>query len=77
MFLNSIIIDSFACFKHFTANFTSGTNVIIGRNGAGKTSLIKGLVYLMNFLFTNDRSMGDNFLSSGNPDLKMSSIKYN
>lgn len=77
MFIKSITIDSFACFNHFTANFTGGTNVIIGRNGAGKTSLIRGLVYLMNFLFTNDRSMGDKFLSAGNPDLKMSSIKHN
>ena len=75
MFLEKIIIDSFACFKQFTASFTYGTNVIIGRNGAGKTSLIRSLVYLMNFMFTNDRSMGDTFLSAGNPDLKMSSIK--
>lgn len=77
MILKSITIDSFACFRNFTAGFTGGTNVIIGRNGAGKTSLIKGLVYLMNFLFTNDRSMGDKFLSAGNPDLKMNSIKHN
>lgn len=76
MFLKSITIDSFACFKHFSAGFTCRTNVIIGRNGAGKTSLVRGLVYLMNFLFTNDRSMGDKFLSAGNPDLKMSSIKH-
>lgn len=75
MFLEKIIIDSFACFKHFAASFTCGTNVIIGRNGAGKTSLIRSLVYLMNFMFTNDRSMGDTFLSAGNPDLKMSSIR--
>ena len=77
MFLKRITIDSFACFRHFAADFTGGTNVIIGRNGAGKTSLIRGLVYLMNFLFTNDRSMGDRFLSAGNPDLKMNSIKHN
>lgn len=76
MFLQSITIDRFACYRHFEAIFKEGTNVIVGRNGAGKTSLIKGLVYLMNFMFTNDRSMGNDFLSAGNPDLKMSSIRY-
>lgn len=76
MFLQTIVIDQFTCFKHFEVTFKEGTNVIIGRNGAGKTSLIKGLVYLMNFLFTNDRSMGENFLAAGNPDLKMSSVKF-
>lgn len=77
MFLQNIIIDGFACFKHFEATFADNVNIIIGRNGAGKTSLIKSLVYLMNFLFTTDRSMGDDFLSAGNPDLKMSSVKHN
>jgi len=77
MFLKNIAIDRFACYKHFEATFKEGTNIVIGRNGAGKTSLIKGLAYLMNFMFTNDRSMGNDFLSAGNPDLKMSSIKYN
>ncbi len=75
MFLKRITIDNYSCFKQFDVELTEGINVIIGRNGAGKTSLIKSLVYLMNFMFTNDRSMGDNFLSAGNPDLKMISIK--
>ena len=50
--------------------------VVIGRNGAGKSSLIRALVYSLYFMFTNDRSMGDDFLSAGNPDLKMRSIKF-
>ena len=75
MFLRRVTIDNYSCFKQFDVQLAEGINVIIGRNGAGKTSLIKSLVYLMNFMFTNDRSMGDHFLSAGNPDLKMSSIK--
>lgn len=75
MFLQKIVIDNFACFRHFEASFSRGVNVIIGKNGAGKTSLIRALSYLMNFIFTNDRSMGDEFLSAGNPDLKMNSMK--
>lgn len=76
MRIKEIQIDNFACFKHFEAKFTPGVNVVIGRNGTGKTSLIKGLVYTLNFIFTNDKSMGDNYLSSGNPDLKMSSVRF-
>ena len=75
MFLRRVKIDNYSCFKQFDVQLAEGINVIIGRNGAGKTSLIKSLVYLMNFMFTNDRSMGDHFLSAGNPDLKMTSIK--
>ncbi|EFC69930.1 AAA family ATPase [Prevotella sp. oral taxon 317] len=75
MFLRRVTIDNYSCFKQFDVQLAEGINVIIGRNGAGKTSLIKSLVYLMNFMFTNDRSMGDHFLSAGNPDLKMTSIK--
>ena len=48
----------------------------LGRNGVGKTSLIKAIVYSLHFIFTNDKSMGDDFLSAGNPDLKMSSLSY-
>lgn len=53
-----------------------GVSLLIGKNGAGKTSLIKSMVYAMHFLFTNDKSMGDDYLSAGNPDLKMRSIEY-
>jgi len=56
--------------------FAPGVSVIIGRNGAGKTSLIRAIVYSLYFMFTNDRSMGDDFLSAGNPDLKMRSIRF-
>lgn len=73
MQLTQIDIKNFVCFKNFKAEFTADINVIIGRNGAGKSSLIRALVYTMNFMFTNDKSMGNNYLSAGNPDLKMNS----
>jgi len=55
---------------------SDGVSLLIGKNGAGKTSLIKAIVYAMHFLFTNDKSMGDDYLSAGNPDLKMRSMEY-
>ena len=75
MYLTKVDITNFACFNHFEAEFAPGVNIVIGRNGSGKTSLIKGIKYVMNFIFTNDKSMGDKYLSAGNPDLLMSSIK--
>lgn len=76
MLYRKLVIDNFLCFDHFEMQFAPGVSVIIGRNGAGKSSLIRALVYSLYFMFTNDRSMGDDFLSVGNPDLKMRSIKF-
>jgi predicted ATP-binding protein involved in virulence len=71
MKLNRLVIDNFRCFKHYEVEFASGTTVLIGKNGTGKTSLIHAIHYALSFIFTQDRSMGDDFLSAGNPDLKV------
>lgn len=76
MKIQKIIIDNFRCFKHFEISFPVGVSLLIGRNGAGKTSLINAIVYALHFIFTNEKSIGDDFLSAGNPDLKMTSIGY-
>ena len=76
MLYKKLVIDNFLCFDHFEMQFAPGVSVVIGRNGAGKSSLIRALVYSLYFMFTHDRSMGDDFLSAGNPDLKMRSIKF-
>lgn len=76
MLYKKLVIDKFLCFDHFEMQFAEGVSVIIGRNGAGKTSLIRALVYSLYFMFTSDHSMGDDFLAAGNPDLKMRSIEF-
>lgn len=73
---NKLIIDNFRCFKHFEVDFANDVSIIIGKNGAGKTSLIKAIVCSLYFMFTNDRSLGDDFLAAGNPDLKMKSPDF-
>lgn len=55
---DKLIIDNFRCFKHFEVDFANEVSIIIGRNGAGKTSLIKAIVYSLYFMFTHDRSLG-------------------
>lgn len=77
MFLRSLDIENFICLKHFHIDFAPGVSVIIGRNGAGKTSLLKALLYAMNFIFTTDKTMGKDLLTAGNPDLKIKSIDLN
>lgn len=76
MKLKRLIIDNFRCFKHFDIKFAPDVSIIIGKNGAGKTSLISAIVYSLYFIFTNDRSAGNDFLSAGNPDLKMKSPSH-
>lgn len=71
-----LVIDNFKCFKHFEVDFAPDVSIIIGKNGAGKTSLINAIVYSLYFMFTNDRSLGEDFLSAGNPDLKMKSPDF-
>ncbi|MDE5927252.1 MAG: AAA family ATPase, partial [Duncaniella sp.] len=40
MKLSSIDIANFRGFERFSLNLTEGVNVLIGRNGSGKTTVI-------------------------------------
>ncbi|MDR3339306.1 MAG: AAA family ATPase [Candidatus Symbiothrix sp.] len=71
MKLNKLVIDNFRCFKHYEIEFAPSITVLIGKNGTGKSSLIHAIHYALSFIFTNDSSMGNDFLSAGNPDLKV------
>ncbi|MDR0895177.1 MAG: AAA family ATPase [Prevotellaceae bacterium] len=71
-----LVVDNFRCFEHFEIDFARDVSIIIGKNGAGKTSLIKSIVYSLYFMFTSDRSSGNDFLAAGNPDLTMKSPDF-
>ncbi len=73
MYINKLIIQNFHCYKDFEITFARSANVLIGRNGAGKSSLLKALVYALYFMFSKDRSFGKDNLTVGNPDLGMKS----
>lgn len=77
MRLKNIDIKNVLCYKHFHTDFADGINVFIGRNGSGKTSLIKSVVYGLNFIMSNDKSLECDFVTSGNPDLGMRSVEIN
>lgn len=65
MILKELKINNFKCFDEFSIQFTPGVNVVIGKNGAGKSALIHAIHHLLSFIFSNDKSLGSNFLSSG------------
>ncbi|MDR1379225.1 MAG: AAA family ATPase [Synergistaceae bacterium] len=43
LYLESIRLINYACFKEITVEFTSGFNVVAGVNGIGKTSLLEAI----------------------------------
>lgn len=75
MNIRTIDIKDFRCFKTFKCQFKPGVNVLIGRNGAGKTTLIHAIHKAMSFIFSNDRSLGKEFLSQGNNTLNVRGFK--
>ena len=74
MILKSVSVENFRAFKNFSMSFAPKVSVLIGKNGAGKSSLLQSLIYALNFIFSDEESLGDTFIASGNPDLKMESM---
>ena len=71
MILKKVKIQNFRCFKNYEMDFKAGVTVLIGKNGAGKTSLLNAIRYGLSVFFSNDSKMGDDLLILGNPDLKV------
>ena len=53
MFLNHISIKNFRAYKEFECEFTQGVNLVIGDNGAGKTSLLTAVAYYLSAQLSN------------------------
>ncbi len=74
MKLKTISFSNYRCFPNFGIEFSPEVNVLIGKNGTGKTSAVKGIVKSLSFMFTNDRSLGKDFLSAGQNTLNVRTI---
>lgn len=77
MKLQKLIIENYRCFLKYELILSPKTTILIGKNGAGKTSLVHALHNALSFIFTNDKSVTAEFLAAGNPDLKVGAIGYN
>jgi len=75
MTIKEIEIRDFRCFSTFKCLLEPGVNVLFGLNGAGKSTLIHALHKALSFIFSNDRSLGKEFLSKGNNTLNVRSFK--
>lgn len=51
MILKKITIENFRCFKNYEVDLTPGITVFIGKNGAGKTSLLNAIRYGLSVFF--------------------------
>ena len=74
MKLKSIEIKNLRCFESFNISLTPKTTIIIGRNGAGKSTLLSAIKMAISFVFSNNKSLGKDFLSAGNPSLNIISF---
>ena len=51
MILTKIEFKGFRCFSDYCLDFRRGVNLLIGDNGSGKTSVIRGVVLALNAFF--------------------------
>ncbi|GHT49796.1 chromosome segregation protein SMC [Bacteroidia bacterium] len=51
MKLEKINIQNYRCFSNYEIEFTSGVNVLIGKNGVGKTTIINAIKHGLSFVF--------------------------
>lgn len=77
MILHKIVIENFRCFTEYAINFAPKVSVVIGRNGAGKSSLLKAMLYALGFIFSKEESLGQELLVAGNYDVEMIPFKEN
>lgn len=75
MNIQKLQIKDFKCFAEYELKPAPQTTIIIGRNGAGKTSILQAFKIGLSFIFANDKSLGNDFLSAGNPALKVISYE--
>ena len=46
MFLNKVELQNFRNYEKQTISFKSGINILVGKNGSGKTNILESIYYL-------------------------------
>lgn len=71
MKLQHLDISNFRCFRNYSIDLFPGFNILIGRNGSGKSSLLHAIQKALSFIFSNDKSVSEDFLSAGISNLNI------
>lgn len=73
MRIEHIEIQNFRCFEKLSLNLAKDVTVFIGKNGAGKSSLIQAIKHGISFVFSKDNkvTMGKYALSASSPSLNI------
>ena len=58
MRIKEIGINNFHCYRQTTFQFADRVTILIGKNGSGKSSLIKGIKNALSVFFSNNSSWG-------------------
>lgn len=75
MNLINVNITNFRCFKAYHLDFAPSTTILIGKNGAGKSTVLKAIESVLSMIFAKDKSLGDDILVKGNMNLKVVKFK--
>ena len=52
VYLEKIVLNNFRCFEKLEVNLDKMLTVVVGANGAGKTSLLEGMAIAIITMFT-------------------------
>jgi len=76
MKLKDIEINNFHCYQKETFSFAKKVTILIGKNGSGKTSLLKALKNALSVFFTySNKSWNCDSIVGNVPDLKIANMK--
>jgi predicted ATP-binding protein involved in virulence len=74
MIIEKVNIRNFRCFKEYELSFAPQITVLIGKNGTGKTNLIAALKKGMSFIFSKNKVVGQQNISTSG-DLHISKFE--
>lgn len=74
MILKNIKITNFHCFRNDIFCFSKKTTVLIGKNGRGKSSLVKAIKNALSVFFSNNTRWGYPSLAGTVPDLGVANM---
>lgn len=75
--MRSLIINNFRGFSYFKVDFRPGTNLLVGDNASGKTSLLKACKYVLSAFFSGFNDENTTFITPRKEDYHNVVIKGN